>query len=136
MIQEFSQSDDAHFETIMRALVAEVPSISFFIATDDEATEAKFRALFGGRVIVQRKSRSSRATPPGMAEALVDLLLLGRTAAVLGNHWSSFSYVGSALGGKPLVIANEQTAHLELDVTVRRFVSALERATVQSHRTV
>lgn len=124
---EFHLSRDEHFEAIMSALLREFPDLKFFLSTDDPATEEKFRGRFGERVLHLPKTGGGRRTREGMEEAMVDLLLLSRTRAIIGNNFSTFSHAASALGGVPVVFAKEETAVLDLDSTLETFRGALAR---------
>lgn len=125
-VRTFGQSRDDHFLAILDAVLARAPDVSFFLATDNEATESLLRARFGGRVRVFPKTSRGRDRR-GIEEALVDLLLLSRAAAVLGTHYSSFSSTASLLGPGPLFIAGEETAVTKLDETARRLAEAVNR---------
>jgi hypothetical protein len=123
--EEFARSKDEDFCRIIEALLERHPALRFFLATDDPGTETKFRRLFRDRVVVFPKHGRGRREPRGMEEALIDLLLLSRTRAILGNHFSSYTHAAGALEGKPVVIAEERTAHRDLAETLEVFDRAL-----------
>jgi hypothetical protein len=122
---EFQISRDEHFRTIMRALLKEFPALKFFLATDDPLTAAKFCDEFGDRILQIEKIGGGRKRLDGMEEALIDLYLLSRTRAVLGNNFSTFTHTAAALGGIPVVIAKEETAGLGLPSTLEIYRAAL-----------
>jgi hypothetical protein len=124
-VPQFGMSADEHFERIMDAVIAAEPAVTFFVATDDAATEQKFLARYGARALSFPKSRPGRNVVRGIEEALVDLLLLGRTRAVLGNHYSSFSFLAGELTGRAAHFATEESAGARLPATLESLVDAL-----------
>ena len=124
-VTQFGMSTDEHFERIMDAAIAAEPAVTFFVATDDAATEQKFRARYGARALSFPKSRPGRNIVRGIEEALVDLLLLGRTRAVLGNHHSSFSFLAGELTGRTALYATEESAGTGLHATIDTLMGAL-----------
>jgi hypothetical protein len=71
---------------------------SFFLATDDPATEQRVKECFPGRVLTRPKV-FARDRAEGVRDALVDLLVLSRCRLILGSYWSSFSDTASELAG-------------------------------------
>jgi hypothetical protein len=121
------QSKREHFETILRAVMAERADASFVLATTQPPVEEYFRSLFGERMIMFPKSSRDRGAP-AVREALIDLLLLSRTRGVLGTYGSTFSQVAAMLGPKLLVVAHPATATAHLPAVTRRLASALNGA--------
>jgi hypothetical protein len=130
-VRNFAQSRDDHFIAIMDAVIARVPDVAFFLAADNEAMEKILRTRFGERVLFFRKTSRGRDRR-GVEEALIDLLLLSRTAAVLGTNFSSFSSTASLLGPELLFIASEETAVTGLDETARRLTEAVRAQSIPS----
>lgn len=127
-IDEYRRSEDAHFLAIMQAVLDAVPDAHFFLATDHPPTEAQLREQFGDRILTYPKTSLLRHRQ-AMAEAMMDFLLLSRTAAVLGTHFSTFSEIAAKFGACPLLIANEENATAQLALSARTIVTALhERA--------
>jgi hypothetical protein len=124
-IAEFNLSTDEHFERIMDALIAAEPSLHFLIATDDAATEQKFLTRYSGRALSFEKSRRKRNDPRGIEEALIDLLLLGRTRAILGNHYSSFSFLAGQWAGRPALYATAESSGPRLEMTTQQLLAPL-----------
>lgn len=124
---EFQVSRDEHFQTIMSALAREFPGLKFFLATDDALTSAKFCERFGDAILQLPKNGGGRKRREGMEEALIDLLLLSRTRAIIGNNFSTFSHTAGAFGGIPVVVAKEETAVLDLSSTLEICRAALAR---------
>ena len=60
-----------------------------------------------------------------MGEALVDCLILGRTVAVIGTHFSTFPEIAARLRGTPLVLAGPRTAVKDPGEIVEPVVRAL-----------
>ncbi len=82
----------------MRLEVDQDPEVSFFLATDDPATERRVKECFPGKVLTRAKVLA-RDRPEGVRDALVDLLVLSRCRLILGSYWSSFSDTASELAG-------------------------------------
>ena len=122
-VPEFSVSADEHFERIMDALIAAEPSINFLIATDEPATEQKFLRRYSGRALSLEKTRRKRDDARGIEEALIDLLLLGRTQAVLGNHYSSFSQLAGEWAGRAVLCATADSSGPQLDTTTQQLLA-------------
>ena len=112
----------------MDAVIAAEPAVTFLVATDDAPTEQKFLDRYGTRTLSFRKSRPGRNVVRGIEEALIGLLLLGQTRAVLGNHYSSFSFLAAELTGRPAVYATEESAGAGLNATIESLVGALNEA--------
>jgi hypothetical protein len=122
-VQEFAVSADEHFERIMDALAAAEPSVHFLIASDDAATEQKFLRRYSGRTLRFEKTRRTRNDARGIEEALIDLLLLGRTQAVLGNHYSSFSFLAGELAGRSALYATADSSGPQLELTLQQLLA-------------
>jgi hypothetical protein len=101
----------------MDALAATKSNLSFFLATDDRATEERFSSRYGDKLFTFRKRGAGRHDIRGGQEALIDLLLLSRTMAIVGNVHSTYSLTAAKWGGKPVVLANETAAGNDLDLT-------------------
>lgn len=113
-VERFMASREEDFLTLMAAVLERRPESRFFLATDLEEVERRFRQRFGGRILARRKRGGGRATEPGMTESLIDLLLLSRTRAILGNEHSAFTRVAALWGDRPLVIANAENSGANL----------------------
>lgn len=85
------------FTAEMRALVAVAPTTKFYVATDTAAAAVALRADFPGAVDNQRRDCDGRGAAC-VVHALVDLLCLARTRALLGSNWSSFTEAAVRLG--------------------------------------
>lgn len=85
------------FSAEMRALVAAKPSTKFYVATDTAAAAVALRTDFPGAVDNQRRDCDGRDAAC-VVHALVDLLCLARTRALLGSNWSSFTEAAVRLG--------------------------------------
>jgi hypothetical protein len=127
--ERFGRSQDGHFQALMTALLERRPDVRFFLATNCAETEARFRDAFGDRIVTQPKQLPARATASGMREAVVDLGLLARTSAILGNCGSSFSRVAALLGGRPLLLASDETAVTRREENVQLLLRALDGET-------
>jgi len=77
------------------------PEYNYFLSTDDPPTEARFKKLFGHKIITLEKE-FSRNSPAGIRDAVTDLFCLANTARIYGSHTSSFSILASKIRGIPL----------------------------------
>ena len=85
------------------------PAAKFFLATDDKKEERLIQLLFGKAVIVFEKKEPSRHTRKGMQDALVDWVLLSRTARMIAPYASSFSEEAGAVNRIEMeIIVNEE----------------------------
>ena len=116
-LEEFGESRDEHFMSIMDALAQIRSELCFFLATDDRATEERFQRRYGDRLLTFRKQGGGRHDIRGGQEALIDLLLLSRTMAIVGNVRSTFSLTAAKWGGRPVVFATETAAGRNLGRT-------------------
>lgn len=124
-LETFGQSKDEYFRALMQGIISLRPDVTFFFATHEKGTEDRFRQEFGERLCCFPKSGAARQEERGGQEALIDLLLLSRTAAIIGNVASSYSSTAARLGGKTFVVADENTAHTNLERTCTFLASRL-----------
>jgi len=82
------------------------------------SVEQRFVDEFGDRIVRFPKSGGGRAREGGMLESVVDLLLLSRTQAILGNQHSAFSRLAALWGNRRLVLAGEESATTGLEKSV------------------
>jgi hypothetical protein len=85
------------FVEAMEKMLRMNPATKFFLATDDKKEERLIRLLFGKAVIVFEKKEPSRLTRKGMQDALVDWVLLSRTARMIAPYASSLSEEAGAV---------------------------------------
>jgi hypothetical protein len=116
-VDEFGESKDEYFMAVMSGILDRRPDVKFFLATDVARTEHQFRAAFGDTLLTAPKTWIGRHEPRGAREGLVDLLLLSRTAAILGNIHSSFSQAAGCIGNKLMIVADAGSAITHLDRT-------------------
>lgn len=90
------------------------PEASFFLATDDPATEQTVKESLPGRVLARPKV-FARDRAEGVRDALVDLLVLARCRLILGSYWSSFSDAASELRG-----ARRETVRAKADGSAQK----------------
>ena len=65
----------------------------FFLCTEDEETEERFRKIFGNAIIYFPKKFRGRDNTNSIKEALIDLLLLSKCNIILGTFLSTFTEV-------------------------------------------
>lgn len=101
----------------VREQLRRFPGAGVFLATDDGAPDpysggetraqgvaSRFRRIFGSRLVTSTPRSLDRGLPEAIEDALVDLLLLRRTDAVVGTEASSFSELAAFGRGVPLVL--------------------------------
>lgn len=123
---------EAALGEVGRALAAN-PNAGIFLATDDgartfgegavvhEGVRAIMRRRFGERVVFTTPRSLDRDTPEAIEDALVDLLLLRRTDAIIGTAMSSFSELAAFGRGVPLTMtAGASERMLRVERFVRR----------------
>lgn len=130
-VEEFGQSKDEHFFRIMQAMLARAPGLKFFFATDCATTESRFRQEFGSVLLSSPKTWARRDQLRGVREGLVDLLLLSRTAAIIGTVHSSFSQTAGRMGGKRMIVADEISSAASLAQSCELLSGALDGARVR-----
>ena len=105
-VENFGESRDEYFFSIMRGILELRPDTTFFLATDVAAIEERFRKEFGGALLSVPKRWAPRHGVEGVREGLIDLLLLARTAGIIGNVQSSFSQTAARIGGREMFLAD------------------------------
>ena len=84
----------------MQEIIDDDPTACFFVSADSEKSKTSIQSKFGtGRVWILEGSCDDRSVRC-LHEALAELYILGRTRAILGSFWSSFSEVAGFLVGK------------------------------------
>jgi hypothetical protein len=124
-VDEFGQSKDEYFMAAMRGIRQRRPDVKFFLATDVADTEQRFRQAFGDSLLAVPKTWKGRADARGVREGLIDLLLLSRTSAILGNIHSSFSQVAGRLGARRMIVADEKSTGAQHDETCETLAQCL-----------
>jgi hypothetical protein len=99
----------------IRRFLKQYPDAGVYLSTDDgapdpfsgrvlyEGVREKLRAEFGDRVVWAEQRTLENGAVAGVQDALVDLLLLRSTNAVVGTWFSSFSEMAAFGRGVPLV---------------------------------
>ena len=111
-------SEESLFINRIKKLIEINPNERFFLCTDSEKTQEKFKELFGEKIIVFPKTNFDRLGVIFTQEGLIDLLLLSKTKRILGTYGSTFTEMAWWLGKcKPIVeiMINEENlkAYLE-----------------------
>lgn len=76
---------------------------TFYLATDDKATEQQLLNKFGSKIIVYQKVLN-RNLEKGIIDAAVDMYCLSNTKYIYGSYWSSFSDIASRVGNIELKV--------------------------------
>jgi hypothetical protein len=127
-LAEFNKSRDEHFFRMMHGILERCPETTFFLATDVAATERRFQAEFGSALLCAPKTWAPRDELQGVREGLIDLLLLARTAGIIGTNYSSFSQTAARMGKGELRVADEINAGARLDEACALFARYLSRS--------
>ncbi|CAN8067899.1 unnamed protein product [Agarophyton chilense] len=88
------------FEREMERIVHRDKHARFFVAADTVAVLERLREHFGASKVVSVSRTCDGRDALCVRFALADLLCLGRTRALLGSNWSSFTEAASRLGGR------------------------------------
>lgn len=91
------------FEKKITEILTQQSDSAFFLASDDSGTISYLKDKFGDKIII-RDRELSRSTVSGMQDALIDMLLLGKTNKIFGSYFSSFSEMAAWFGGVDLEI--------------------------------
>lgn len=92
------------FLEVAESLIRTRPGVRFLVCSDREEPKKTFQTRYSWRVVLPGKRTYNRRSPVAVEEALVDLLLLGRTTGVWGSKGSTFSRAAALRGGVPLVV--------------------------------
>jgi len=90
-------SDNKFFEK-MNEILSSNPNKKFFLCTDCQETEDKFKEEFGDKIIVYPKKNRDRTTKLNTQQGLIDLLLLSKTKHIIGTYRSTFNEMAWWLG--------------------------------------
>jgi tetratricopeptide (TPR) repeat protein len=98
---QYISSDERFFQTMERHLQQGVET--FFLATDNGQTQAKFKQRFGDRIITYSATfNPNQQRQTSQQTATIDLHLLANTQKIIGSYGSSFGEYAAALGNIPL----------------------------------
>lgn len=107
--QYLRSSDDAFLEEINKHVGMKSGYQQFFLATDCKRTEEYIlkKSPPYAQIITHDKknfvddSISMDENKPNQKDAIIDLFLLSKTSAILGNYWSTFDDLASRIGNIP-----------------------------------
>ena len=100
-VQAIAMSPDFLFEERISDELKRCPSKKFFLSTDDDKVREKLCKEFEG-CVYSRMNIAARNQSNGVADAVVDLMLLAKCEKIYGSYWSSFSDVAALIGRCPL----------------------------------
>ena len=78
------------------------PDVQFYLASDSLDEKRRLISVFGDRIITSW-GETSRQSPEGIKEALIELYTLSKTRKILGSHYSSYSQTAAEIGKIPYV---------------------------------
>lgn len=96
-INSIRESPTELFIQRMRKEIESESDVRFYIASDSTEEKKKLTSIFGDRIITDWKP-TSRSTPEGIEDALVELYSLSRTQKIFGSHRSSYSETAAEIG--------------------------------------
>lgn len=99
--QSIAGSPDKLFIDEINRILEQAPGTRFYLASDCEATKARFRKKFGSAIITG-DTPARRDTVEGIRDAAVELYTLAACHEVIGSWFSSFSEAAAMLGNIPL----------------------------------
>ena len=98
------ESKTVFFVEKMKELIADDPSVVFFLATDDKNEENDLKKIFGDRLFVNKDKVWGRGTSNGMEAAIVDILCLASCSCIYGSFSSVFSNFAAQYGNAELYV--------------------------------
>lgn len=104
-------SNDELYIEIMKKELKENPNTNFFLATEEEETEKKFKYIFKDKIIIYLKKTKARGDEGAVKEALIDFLLLSKTKKIYGTFESTFSQLASLFGGNKLEVVIDKNEY-------------------------
>jgi len=97
-------SREEEFINRINELIEVNPKERFFLCTDSEEVQERFKELFKERVVIFSKTNFDREGVVFTQEGLIDLLLLSKTKRILGTYGSTFTEMAWWLGNcKPKI---------------------------------
>lgn len=97
-------SEDKSFIDRINELIKINPKENFFLCTDSEETQQKFKKLFGEKIITFTKTNFDRNGIIFTQEGLIDLLILSKTKRILGTYGSTYTEMAWWIGEcKPIM---------------------------------
>lgn len=85
------------FEKKIDVIIKEDNDARFYLATDSIKDKDFLVQKYGERIITNYFD-TSRSSPAGIGNAVIDMFVLSRTKKIIGSYWSSFSEVAAMLG--------------------------------------
>jgi len=124
-------SNDELYIEIMNKELKENPDTNFFLSTEEEETEKKFKDIFKDKIITYPKKTKERGDEGAVKEALIEFLLLSKTKKIYGTFESTFSQLASILGGNKLEIVIDKKEYdrfiKEKELEEKKIVNKLKR---------
>lgn len=96
-INSIRESPTELFIQRMKKEIESESDVRFYVASDSTEEKKKLTSIFGDRIITDWKP-TSRSTPEGIEDALVELYSLSRTQKIFGSHRSSYSETAAEIG--------------------------------------
>ena len=96
-VEAISNSPVDSFVDAIRFRLETEPEALFFLSTDSIEVRKTLIERFAPKIMF-RESELTRGTSSGMSDALIDLFLLSRCAAIYGSFHSSFSHTAAHIG--------------------------------------
>lgn len=107
----YNRPNDAAYIEMAGKILATGCFDKIFLATNDFATQQRLIDNFGDRIFFHPKvSICNESDVEAVQDALVDMILLSRCACLGRYNGSSFSYMASLLGLKPMLLIGQRTA--------------------------
>jgi hypothetical protein len=94
-VQSITNSPTVLFETKIEEILKEKADSLFYLSTDSESLRARFKSLFGERIIVSDSKSINRSTLEGIQDAASDIFILSNADRIIGSYYSSFSEVAA-----------------------------------------
>ena len=76
------------------------PKTRVFLATDEPAAKAEFKAHFDSKTLVSLENKYwSRSDLAGLEEGIMDMMLLSKCPILIGTYFSTYSLSAWHIGG-------------------------------------
>ncbi len=124
-------SNDELYIEIMNKELKENSNTNFFLATQEEETEKKFKDIFNDKIIIYPKKTKTRGDEGAVREALIEFILLSKTKKIYGTFESTFSQLTSLYGKNTFEVVVDKKEYdrfiKEKELEERNIINKLKR---------
>jgi hypothetical protein len=95
---DFDSRSISSLDGFMDAIRARIANMPVFLSTDDAGLEGMFKRTFPGLITFPKRYHTAGVRTTPIADALSEMLLLGRCCRIVGTYYSSFSKFSAIWG--------------------------------------